>query len=142
MARRLALGALTLSSILILVSCLLGGGAAELGFALLAVGFPVILMVVGATDRQGSLGSVVWPIGVLFLSLEACLIAMLALRGEVDSGAWLLGLPAAAAVQLFGIFLAPLALVALGYALTFGSFDVNDDDLERLRQLSGRREDE
>ena len=44
--------------------------------------------------------------------------------------------------KLYGLFLVPLVLVTLGYALTFDSFGVADDDLKRLRRLSGRSGDE
>ena len=142
MTRRLALGALTVSSVLILLFCLVGGRSAEIGFALVALGFPSLLMALGAADRGGRLGSIAWPVGVLVLVFEACFLGMLACGGAFGSGAWLLGLPAATAIQLVGLFLVPLVLVALGYALTFDAFAVGDDDLKRLRESASSTEDE
>lgn len=135
MTRRLALGALTLGSASILFACLVGGRLAELVFAVLAVGFPALLMAVGAADRDGRLGSIAGPIGILLVVLEACLLGMIALVGEVESAAWL-PLPAAATIQLVGLLLLPLGATALGYALTFDRFGVAEDDLERLRELA------
>lgn len=138
MARHLALAAIGLSSVLILVLCLLGGGAAELGFAVLAMALPVALMLLGVVRPDGRMGSAGGPILLLLALLESCLLGMLLFRGQVAVGPWLLGLPAAASIQIYGIFLVPLALVALGYALTFGDVAVSDDDLERLRRASER----
>ncbi len=62
---------------------------------------------------------------------------MLLLRGRVLEAPWAAGLPLAAAIQLYGMWLAPLALVALAYALTFESFALRGEDLERLRRRFG-----
>ncbi len=142
MARRLALAALTLSSALILFFCLVGGPIGEIAFAVLAFAFPALLIVVGAGDERGRLGSIAWPTGALLVVLEACLVGMLAFGGEIAEGPWLLGLPAATAVQLYGLILVPLAVIAVGYALTFDSFRVAEEDLERLRELAERQDQE
>ncbi len=138
MARRYALAALTIGSVVILASSLSSGAAAEIAFVLAAAAFPALLMVVGAAGSGGRLGAAAWPIAGLLVALEACLFAMLLLRGQVEAGGWVLGLPAAAAVQIYGVLLLPQALVALGYALTFDSFGVSEPDLDRLRELARR----
>jgi hypothetical protein len=58
-----------------------------------------------------------------------------ALRGQVEEGPWLLGLPIAAAIQLYGIGLLPLPLVCLAYALSFDRYGLRQEQLEDL----GRR---
>jgi len=50
-----------------------------------------------------------------------------------------LGLPLATAVQLYGLFLAPLFLVAFAYALTFDRFGLRRDELASLRRRFPRR---
>lgn len=139
MARRAVLIAIGLSSLLLTVFCLIGGGLAGLGFATIAMAFPALLMLLGIARADGRLRAAAGPIVVLLLALEACLVGMLVFQGQVADGPWFLGLPAAASIQIYGIFLAPMALVALGFALTFADFEVADDDLERLRELAGRR---
>lgn len=135
MLRRLALTAIGLSSVLLLIFCVVGGRAAELGFAVVATAFPVALMLLGVARPNGRLAAATGPILLLLVLLEACVVGMLVYRGQVATGPWALSLPAAAAIQLYGIFIAPLALVALGYALTFGDLEVSDRDLERLERL-------
>ena len=136
MARRIALAAIGLSSILIVAFSILGGEVGELGFAVVAMAFPAALMLLGSTKGNGRAGRSLWTICLLLIWLELCLVGMFVFRGQVESGPWLFGLPAAAAIQLFGIFLAPLPLVALGYVLGFEDFGVSERDLERLRNAS------
>ena len=57
---------------------------------------------------------------------------MLLFRGQVLDGPWFGGLPAATAIQLYGLWLTPLLLVALVYALTFDRFELTQEDLDRL----------
>ena len=142
MARRLALIAVAISSGLILVLSFVGTALGELAFAIVAMGIPALLMIVGAARRKAPMGPAVWPIAGLFVVLELSLLGMLAFRGQVGSGPWLLGLPVAAAIQMYGLLVLPLALVTLGFALTFAGFGVTDDDLERLRRLSRHDLDE
>lgn len=142
MIRRLALGALTLGSVLVVLFCLLGGRQAELGFAVLAFAFPALLMIVGATDRRGRLGSIAWPVGALLVVLEASLLGMLALSGDPGAAARLSHPLVAVALQVVGVAGLPLALIACGYALTFDAFGVAEDDLARLRDLAEPREPE
>ena len=136
MTRRLALAALAVASLLVLSLCLIGGGPAEVAFAVLAMAFPSALMLLGTARSSGRASAAAGPIVALLVLLEASLAGMLLFRGEVSTGPWLLGLPIATAIQLYGIFLLPLALVVVGYALTFDSVEVSEDDLERLRRAS------
>lgn len=134
MIRRLALAYLALSSPLMLVAFFVGGPAMEVLFAVLAAAFPVALIVLGLGSSPGPLG---WVLGVLVLMLEAAVVAMLAWRGQVDGGPWVLGLPLSTAIQVYGVFLAPLPLVSFAYALTFDRFGLRRDQLDGLRQRFG-----
>ena len=91
--------------------------------------------------RNGRIGPLGIPLLALLVFLEACTIGMLVLRGHVTDGPWFGGLPLAAAIQLYGLFLTPLLLVALAYALTFDKFEMTEDDLERLAEHQRRHED-
>jgi len=139
MAKRAALLFLALSSPLILGAFFLGTAAGEVLFAVLAVAFPVALIVLGA-QRRGRLGRLLWPLAALLLILEACVLAMLALRGHVLDAPWLGGLPLATAVQVYGLFLLPLLLVSFAYAWTFDGRGLRQDDLDELRRRFRRAE--
>ncbi len=141
MARRAALAFLALSSPAILLAFAAGTPAGEVAFALLAVAFPVALIALGA-QRRGALGPLRWPLAALVLILEACVVAMLLLRGSVLTAPWLGGLPLAAAVQFYGLFLLPLALVSLAYAWTFERFGLRQEDLDELRRRFEDREED
>lgn len=124
---------------LILVSFFLGEPVGTLLFALLAVAFPIGLIAVGAA-KGGRLGPLAWPLGLLLLVLEASMVGMIVLRGRLPELPWVGGLPLAAAIQLYGMWLLPLALVALAYALTFDSFTLTDEDLRLFREETRREE--
>ena len=141
MARRAALAFLAAASPALLILFAVPWGPAEVVFALLVMAYPVALIVV-AIDRDGRLAGRWLPLAVLLVFLELCTVGMLLLRGRVLDGPWLGGLPLAAAIQLYGVFLAPLLLVALAYALTFDRYELREQDLERYRRLVGEREDE
>jgi hypothetical protein len=124
---------LGVASPLVLVLFLVPGVVAEWVFAVLVMAYPVALIVV-AVARRGALGPLGLPLLGLLLFLQACAVGMLALRGRVLDGPWIGGLPAAAAIQLYGLFLGPLLLVALVYALTFDRFELRQEDLDRLEE--------
>jgi len=136
MARRAALAFLALASPAILLAFATGRAAGEVAFALLAMAFPVALIALGA-QRDGSLGPLSWPLAALLLILEADVTAMLALRGTILTAPWLGGLPLATAIQVYGLFLLPSALVSLAYAWTFERFGLRQHDLDELRRRFG-----
>ncbi len=119
-----------------LLAFVAGTPASEAVFALLAMAFPVALIALGA-QRHGSLGPLRWPLAALLLILEAGIVTLLALRGSILTAPWLGGLPLAAAVQFYGLFLLPLALVSLAYASTFERFSLRQEDLDELRRRFG-----
>ncbi len=141
MAKKAALGATGSAAILILVSFLQDAAWARWTFGLLAMAFPVLLMIIGAAGK-GGLKPLSRILALLWIVLTACLCAMMLLSGADQPR--LLGLPVSGAILLFGIWLAPLALVSLGYAWTFERFGVQEEDLERIRNLNrkGHKETE
>ncbi len=114
---------------------------AEVVFTVLVMGYPVALIAV-AVSRDGSPGVLCIPLLALLIFLEVCAVGMLVLRGRVLDGPWFGGLPLAAAIQLYGLFLTPLLFVALTYALTFDRFELRQEDLDRLADLDPHEEDE
>ncbi|MEE4271756.1 MAG: hypothetical protein V2I67_08780 [Thermoanaerobaculales bacterium] len=141
MARRISLVFLAVASPVMLALFFMPWGWAQSAFALLVMGYPVALIAV-AVGRRGGLGPLAIPLLILLLFLEACTVGMLLLRGRVLDGPWFGGLPLAAAIQLYGVFLTPLLLVALTYALTFDRFEMRHEDLDRLADLHSRHVDE
>lgn len=138
MARRLALLFLAVASPLILVLFALPWSGAQALFAVLVMAYPVALIVL-AVSRDGRVGVLALPLLLLLVLLEVCTIAMLALRERVMDAPWVAGLPLAAAIQLYGVWLAPLLLVALAYALTFDRYEMRQEDLDRLLASTKRR---
>lgn len=139
MAKHIALLFLGLSAPLILWTFVAGSAVGEVVFALLAAAFPVALIVLGA-QRGGSLGPLTVPLVVLLAVLEGSVVAMLWLRGQVLEAPWIGGFPLTAAIQIYGLFLAPLGLVSLAYAWTFDRFGLRQKDLDDLRRLQARTE--
>lgn len=136
MSHALAIRLLTVAAVVLLLSSLVGGPYADALFAVVAVAFPALLMFLGTSVRGERGRSQAWVILGLVVLLESCVFGMLALRGTVTSGGWVLGLPTVTALQIYGMCLLPLALVALGFAVTFADFRVEKTDLERLRRTS------
>ena len=141
MARTAALAFLAVASPLLLVLFAVPVPGAEELFAVLVMVYPVALIVL-AVARNGRVGVLAVPLGILLVFLVACAVAMLALRGQVLTAPWLGGLPLGAAVQLYGVWLAPLLLVALAYALTFDRFELRQEDLDRLLHRDRKPRDE
>jgi hypothetical protein len=140
MARRLALLFVAVASPLILLLFALPWSGAQALFAVLVTAYPVALIVV-AVSRRGRVGPLGIPLLLLLVLLEASTVAMLALRNRVLDAPWVAGLPLAAAIQLYGVWLAPLLLVVLAYALTFDRYEMRQEDLDRLLASTRHRED-
>lgn len=133
MARRIAILYLSFASPVILLSFCLRHVFAEYLFTVLVMAFPIALIVMAVSGKE-RLGPLAVPLVGLFVILEASGLTMLVLRGRVLENPWIGGLPAAAAVQLYGLWLAPLLLVAFAYALTFDRFELRKEDLDRLER--------
>jgi hypothetical protein len=126
---------LAVASLLLLVSLLVPGALAGALFALLGVAFPVGLIALGATRRGRLDRRVALALALLLALLEASTVGILALSGSGAAAApRLLSLPGATLVQLLGLWLLPLPLVALAYAWTFERSGVTREDLAALRR--------
>jgi len=109
---------------------------------LLAVGIPVALgaiMILGAVRGAGGIGRLKIPFAFVILILAIGFGAALALPASEGplSRLWL-GLPARAAVVIYGVGLLPIIALPVAYAMTFETLTLSAEDVERIRE-SGRR---
>ncbi|MHB1225291.1 MAG: hypothetical protein ACYC2G_14785 [Gemmatimonadaceae bacterium] len=143
MIRRLALGAVVASTILITLayaSAFLPAGAppwATWAFVVGTAAMMTAMMMLGAA-RPGR------PLGGLWLAFLFTFVVLVGGFGiaivlpppTATSPLWL-GLPAGAAAVLYGVGLLPLAVLPLAYALTFDDRTLSEADLARLRAAAG-----
>lgn len=107
---------------------------------LLAVGIPVALgaiMILGAARGRMGIGPLKYPIAFVVAVLAIGFCAALALPATEGplSKLWL-GLPARAAIVIYGIGLLPIIVLPVAYALTFESQTLSAEDVERVRALA------
>jgi len=134
---RPALALVAAASFATLVALLLPGPAADWTFALATTLLPVALMALGARSRRG-IGPARWALVVLFAVLAVSVGVILALAGRPAGGPTVLGFPFAALVQVVGLWLLPLPLATLTYALTFDRAGLGPGELEALRERAAR----
>lgn len=118
----------------------LPGGTPAWAPWLLAVGIPVALgaiMILGAARGRMGVGPLKYPFGFVVATLAVGFGAALALPATEGplSNLWL-GLPARAAIVVYGIGLLPIIVLPVAYALTFESQTLNAEDVERVRALA------
>jgi hypothetical protein len=131
-SRRLSLVFLSLASPAAVVLSFFPCPACEWAYALLVTAFPFALIAFSVGGGGGRLGAFGLALIALLLLFEGSVIGMLLLRGRVFDAPWFGGLPAGAALQLYGLFVVPLVPVALLYALSFSVFGLRGEDLEQL----------
>jgi len=111
---------------------------------LLALGIPVsigAMMVLGATRGRRGVGPLKIPFVFVVVTLAVGFGAALFLPAaeSADSTLWL-GLPARAAIVIYGIGLFPIILLPVAYALTFETQTLTAEDLEQVRALARETE--
>jgi hypothetical protein len=136
---------------LILAICAIAGGYAA-AFTpggtptwapwLLAIGIPAALggiMALGAARGSAGIGKLKFPFAFVFVVLTAgfCLALGLPANEGVGSTLWL-GLPARAAIVIYGIGLLPIVVLPVAYALTFDTQTLNQADIDRVRELASQ----
>jgi hypothetical protein len=107
---------------------------------LLALGIPAALgaiMILGATRGGRGVGPLKIPFAFVILMLVIGFGAALALPATESplSRLWL-GLPARAAIVIYGVGLLPIFVLPIAYALTFETQTLSADDVERVRELA------
>jgi hypothetical protein len=140
--RRASLGALIIGILAIAVgyaAALLPGGTPAWAPWLLALGIPIALgaiMILGAARGRMGIGPLKYPFAfvVAVLAIGFCAaLALPATEGRL-SKLWL-GLPARAAIVIYGIGLLPIIVLPVAYALTFETQTLSAEDVERVREL-------
>lgn len=141
--RRTALVALVAGILAIAVgyaAAFFRGGTPSWAPWLLALGIPVALgaiMILGAARGRMGIGPLKYPVAFVVATLAVGFGAALALPATEGplSELWL-GLPARAAIVIYGIGLLPIIVLPLAYALTFETQTLNAEDVERVRALA------
>jgi hypothetical protein len=140
--RRASLSALVTGIIAIAIgyaAAFLPGGTPSWAPWLLAVGIPVALgaiMILGAARGRMGIGPLKYPFAFVVAVLAVGFCAALALPATESplSKLWL-GLPARAAIVIYGIGLLPIIVLPVAYALTFETQTLRAEDVERVREL-------
>jgi hypothetical protein len=106
---------------------------------LLALGIPGALggiMVLGAAREKGGVGRLAAPFAFVIVTLVVgfCLALGLPANEGVNSVLFF-GLPARAAIVVYGIGLMPVVVLPVAYALTFETQTLTSEDVECVRQL-------
>ncbi len=117
----------------------LPGGTPPWAPWLLALGIPVALgaiMILGAARGRMGIGRLKYPFAfvVAVLALGFCAALALPAMESPLSKLWL-GLPARAAIVIYGIGLLPIIVLPVAYALTFETQTLNAEDVERVREI-------
>ena len=107
---------------------------------LLAIGIPVALaaiMILGAARGRRGIGALKIPFVFVALVLIIGFGAALALPATEGplSTLWM-GLPARAAIVIYGIGLLPIVVLPIAYALTFETQTLSAEDVELVRALA------
>lgn len=111
---------------------------------LLALGIPISLgaiMILGAARGTRGIGPLKGPFAFVVATLALGFGAALALPGTEGplSSLWL-GLPARAAIVIYGVGLLPIVVLPIAYALTFESQTLSARDVERVREMARERQ--
>ena len=107
---------------------------------LLALGIPIALgaiMILGAARGRMGIGPLKYPFAfvVAVLAIGFCAALALPATESALSKLWL-GLPARAAIVIYGIGLLPSIVLPVAYALTFEAQTLSAEDVERVRELA------
>jgi hypothetical protein len=94
-------------------------------------------MILGATRGDRGVGPLKIPFAFVILMLVIGFGAALTLPATEGplSRLWL-GLPARAAIVIYGIGLLPIFVLPIAYALTFDTQTLSAEDVERVRELA------
>lgn len=139
MVRRLALGAVVASTVLVTLayaSAFLPAGApswAPWAFVVGTAAMMTAMMMLGASRPGRPLGGLWLAFLFTFVVLVGGFGIAIVLPPPTAGGALWLGLPAGAAAVLYGVGLLPLAVLPLAYAMTFDDRTLSEADLARLR---------
>jgi hypothetical protein len=107
-------------------------------FVVSTVSLLTSIIVLGARRSDRKLGILAIPVGLVALILFGGFSAALLAAPVTADSPLFLGLPAGAAIVVYGIGLLPLVILPVAYALTFSALTLTDADLERVRAAGAR----
>ena len=149
MHRRTGLAVFVTSAVLIAVAygaAFVPGGAPRWAPFLLAAGTAGTMtgaMALGASRPGRRLGPLAMVFAAAFLIIAGGFAAALLLPAEGPTARLWLGLPARAAVLIYGIGLLPVVLLPVAYAATFDRVTLSERDLAEFRaRIAAARGDE
>jgi hypothetical protein len=122
---------------------LLSGDAPSWSSWLVMIGTSTLLLalaLLGAGGAGRSLGPLFLPLAVVYVIMLGSFGLALLLPAEESSPSLWLGLPPGAALMLYGIGLAPIAILPFAYARTFDRLTLRPEDLERIAAARAKRE--
>jgi len=104
-----------------------------------AIAVPIALtaiMILGAVRGDKDIGRLRIPfVFVALILIVGFLAALLLPASESPTSSLWLGLPARAAIMIYGIGVLPIIVLPVAYALTFETQTLNAEDVERVREL-------
>jgi hypothetical protein len=122
------------------VAAFVGDGSATWIPPVFVVGVATIMvgmMVLGAATARG-IGKLAVPFAFTWFLMVGGIAAAHVLPSA--SRPYILGLPPAAALIIYGIGLLPIVVLPFAYALTFDSITLRREDIERVRAAGAARE--
>ena len=104
-----------------------------------AIAVPIALtaiMILGAVRGDKDIGRLTIPfVFVALILIIGFLSALMLPASESPTSSLWLGLPARAAIVIYGIGVLPIIVLPVAYALTFETQTLNAEDVERVREL-------
>lgn len=104
-----------------------------------AIAVPIALtaiMILGAVRGDKDIGRLRIPfVFVALILIIGFLSALMLPASESPTSSLWLGLPARAAIVIYGIGVLPIIVLPVAYALTFETQTLNAEDVERVREL-------
>ena len=104
-----------------------------------AIAVPIALtaiMILGAVRGDKDIGRLRIPfVFVALILIVGFLAALMLPASESPTSSLWLGLPARAAIVIYGIGVLPIIVLPVAYALTFETQTLNAEDVERVREL-------
>ena len=138
MAKRLALGFLTAAPFALLAIFFLTPPAASWLFAMIVMSLPIALVTL-AVSRDGRIGRRIrLPLLALFTMLQVGVIGVLVFSASGVNGPY--GFPLSLHFLLLLVWLGPLCVTTVTYAVTFPEHGIDDALVERLEQMRRDRE--
>lgn len=121
------------------VSAFLPPDMATVGPWIMVVSLPLCLvavMALGAVRQGRGFGALILPFGIVLVCTAGGFAMALFLPPETAESTLILGLPARAAVIVYGVGLLPLFVLPIAYAFTFNTVTLTEPDIQRIHAIA------